>query len=221
MKDLKAIKGRAYILGLIAEGEHVRQDFKYAISDARKIARSISAFANHSGGQLLIGVKDNGAIAGVKNEEDIYVVEQAGWMYCDPPQEIEFTAFSTGETGIVIRARVAEAAAKPVRVKEDGNRLRAYYRVADENISAHPLMVKAWYAQQDERPASFSLDSVESALLAEIRAMGSLSIDNALHLTVASRRTVEDAIVRLAAMGIIAFEHHSSGFALIAAAENE
>ena len=221
MKDLKAIKGRAYILGLIAEGEHVRQDFKYAISDARKIARSISAFANHSGGQLLIGVKDNGAIAGVRNEEDIYVVEQAGWMYCDPPQEIEFTAFSTGETGIVIRARVAEAAAKPVRVKEDDNRLRAYYRVADENISAHPLMVKAWYAQQEERPASFSLDSVESALLAEIRAMGSLSIDNALHLTVASRRTVEDAIVRLAAMGIIAFEHHSSGFALIAAAENE
>ena len=211
MKDLKAIKGRAYILGLIAEGEHVRQDFKYAISDARKIARSISAFANHSGGQLLIGVKDNGAIAGVKNEEDIYVVEQAGWMYCDPPQEIEFTAFSTGETGIVIRARVAEAAAKPVRVKEDDNRLRAYY----------PLMVKAWYAQQDERPASFSLDSVESALLSEIRAMGSLSIDNALHLTVASRRTVEDAIVRLAAMGIIAFEHHPNGFALIAAAENE
>ena len=33
---------------LILEGEHEHQDFKYQISDARKIARSISAFANNS-----------------------------------------------------------------------------------------------------------------------------------------------------------------------------
>lgn len=44
MKDLAAIKGRHYIHSLIEEGEHERQDFKFAISDARKIARSISAF---------------------------------------------------------------------------------------------------------------------------------------------------------------------------------
>ncbi len=109
MKDLKAIKGRTYILGLISQGEHVQQDFKYAISDARKIARSISAFANNMGGRLLIGVKDNGAIAGVRNEEDIYVVEQAAQLYCRPAQTVEFTAFRTGDTGTVIRASIARS----------------------------------------------------------------------------------------------------------------
>ena len=74
MKDIKAIKGKFYIQGLIEEGEHEHQDFKFSISDARKIARSLSAFANNDGGRLLVGVKDNGNIAGVRNEEDIYVI---------------------------------------------------------------------------------------------------------------------------------------------------
>ena len=67
MKDLKAIRGKYYLDRIIAEGEHERQDFKYSISDARKIARTLSAFANHSGGRLLVGVRDNGSIAGVRN----------------------------------------------------------------------------------------------------------------------------------------------------------
>ncbi|MDY5609301.1 MAG: putative DNA binding domain-containing protein, partial [Sodaliphilus sp.] len=53
------MKTKDYILQLIDEGEHEHQDFKYQISDAKKIARSISAFANNSGGRLLVGVKDN------------------------------------------------------------------------------------------------------------------------------------------------------------------
>ena len=69
-----AITEKDYIHRLIAEGEHIHQDFKFAISDARKIARSLSAFANTEGGRLLVGVKDNGAIAGGRSEEGIYMI---------------------------------------------------------------------------------------------------------------------------------------------------
>lgn len=34
----------------IAEGEHARQDFKFLVADARKIARTLCAFANAQGG---------------------------------------------------------------------------------------------------------------------------------------------------------------------------
>ena len=71
-----------YIQRLISEGEHVHQDFKFEISDARKIAKSISAFANTEGGRLLVGVKDNGKIAGVRSEEEIYMIEAAAQRYC-------------------------------------------------------------------------------------------------------------------------------------------
>ena len=144
MKDLKGIKGKFYIASLIEEGEHEHQDFKFAISDARKIARSLSAFANNDGGRLLIGVKDNGAIAGVRNEEDIYLVEQAAEMYCVPPQQLRVTAFKTEGGHTVVRVEIDRAPARPVQVKEAEGHLRAYYRVRDENIAAPPLLVKAW-----------------------------------------------------------------------------
>ena len=70
IKNFRAIHDKEYILELIEEGEHEMQDFKFSISDSRKIARSISAFANHSGGRLLVGVKDNGNIAGIRSEDD-------------------------------------------------------------------------------------------------------------------------------------------------------
>jgi predicted HTH transcriptional regulator len=54
-----------YIKNLIKQGEHQQLDFKFEITDSKKIARSLVAFANTDGGKLLIGVKDNGAIAGV------------------------------------------------------------------------------------------------------------------------------------------------------------
>ena len=56
---MKTLTDAQYIHALIAEGEHQQQDFKFEISDARKIAKTLSAFSNTDGGRLLIGVKDN------------------------------------------------------------------------------------------------------------------------------------------------------------------
>ena len=73
-----------YLHMLIAQGEHQQQDFKFEISDARKIARSLSAFANTDGGRLLVGVKDNGRLAGIRSEEEQYMIEAAATLYCSP-----------------------------------------------------------------------------------------------------------------------------------------
>ena len=68
---------KSYIQKLIEKGESQTLDFKFEVSDSRKIARTFSAFANTDGGTLLIGVKDNGAIAGVRTEEEYYMIEAA------------------------------------------------------------------------------------------------------------------------------------------------
>ena len=77
---MKPFTDSDYIHALIAEGEHQQQDFKFEISDARKIAKTLSAFANTDGGRLLIGVKDNGRIAGVRSEEEKYMIEAAAQL---------------------------------------------------------------------------------------------------------------------------------------------
>lgn len=214
MKNMKAIKGRAYILDLIAKGEHVTQDFKFAISDARKIARSISAFANNAGGHLLVGVKDNGTIAGVRNDEDIYVIEQAARLYCRPSQQVEFTAFNTGDTGIVIRARVEKASERPVYAQEPDQRWKAYFRVADENISAHPLMVRTWRRMASQEDMLMNIDGPERMLVDSLHQRGYMSVEDALISTGASRKVAEAAIIRLAALGVIGFDYRGGEFVL-------
>ena len=69
------------IEALIEQGEHQQLDFKFEVSDSKKIARTLSAFANTDGGRLLIGVKDNGNISGVRSEEEYYMIEAASRMY--------------------------------------------------------------------------------------------------------------------------------------------
>lgn len=202
---------------LIEEGEHEHQDFKFAISDARKIARSVSAFANNDGGSLLIGVKDNGAIAGVRNDEDIYVVEQAAQMYCEPSVDVRFEAFRTDPGVVVIRATVGASDLRPVRVREADGSLRAYYRVADENIAAHPLMVRAWQMQADtsEHPA-LTLDGEATAILDAIdRAGGTpLQVNDIAIAARLSERTTADVIVRLAAVGVLTFRYNGHAFGI-------
>ena len=216
MKDIQPIKGKYYIHSLITEGEHEHQDFKFAITDAAKIAHSISAFANNDGGRLLVGVKDNGNIAGVRNEEDIYVIEQAAQMYCHPPQEVKITAFKVDNGAVVLRADIVKAVSRPVYSKESDGTWRAYYRVKDENIVAHPVMVKAWrHVAEVEEGFMFSLSDSESALLDYLDEWGMTTVEDYMTGAHISRVTAENIIVKLYAMGVIDFTYTGTEFKIV------
>lgn len=215
MKDLKAVRGTFYIAGLIAEGEHEHQDFKYAVSDARKIARSVSAFANNDGGRLLIGVKDNGVVAGVRNEEDIFVVEQAAQLYCRPEVELRFTAFRVEGGLTVIRAEIEAAGPghRPVEAQEPDGRWRAYYRVADENIVAPELMVRAW--RESSAGRLLTLSDPQRAALQLLERDGWLSSESLAREALVSLATADDIIISLHAMGLLRFAYRSGRFVLV------
>lgn len=138
---------KRYLLSLIHEGEHQQQDFKYRVSDACKLAKSVSAFANTDGGRLLIGVRDDGHPSGVRSEEEIYMMHQAAYKYCRPEASIKFDTYHVDGRTIVI-ATVPPAVKRPVcAVNEDG-RQRAYIRIADENIVASPVHIALWRESQ-------------------------------------------------------------------------
>ena len=137
------MKEKNHIEELIAQGEHQQLDFKFEVSDSRKIARTLSAFANTDGGRLLIGVKDNGAIAGVRSEEEYYMIEAASKMYTKP--EVPFTATRWNVNGkTVLEVLIEKGSDKPYLAPDKYNRFRAFIRVADENILANQILVLAW-----------------------------------------------------------------------------
>jgi len=131
------------ILELISEGEHQQLDFKFEISDSRKIARTLSAFANTDGGTLLIGVKDNGNIAGVRSEEEYYMLEAASEMYCRP--KVAFTAKEWNMDGkIVLEVKIKTSTEKPHKSPDKEDQYKTYIRIADENIVAPETLEMAW-----------------------------------------------------------------------------
>ena len=127
----------------IAQGEHQRLDFKFEVSDSKKIARTLSAFANTDGGRLLIGVKDNGHIVGVRSEEEYYMIEAASQLYTRP--SVSFTATRWHINGkTVLEISIAPSANKPHTAPDKDDQYQAYIRVDDENILANEVLLLAW-----------------------------------------------------------------------------
>ena len=128
---------------LIAQGEGQRLDFKFEVSDSKKIARTLSAFANTDGGRLLIGVKDNGNIAGVRSEEEFYMIEAASTMYTRP--NVPFTAKRWEINGkTVLEIYIAPSMKKPHYAPDKDDNYKAYIRVADENMLANEVLLLSW-----------------------------------------------------------------------------
>jgi len=131
-----------HIHNLILQGEHQQLDFKFEISDARKIARTFAAFANTDGGTLLIGVKDNGNIAGVRSDEEKYMAESAATMYCKP--EVKYTTKEWNINGkIVLEIIIPKGEELPYFAKTDEDKWMVYIRVKDQNILANKILVNA------------------------------------------------------------------------------
>lgn len=136
-----------YIEELIKLGENQHQDFKFAVNDSKKIARSLVAFANTLGGRLLIGVKDNGKIAGVQTDEEFYMIDAAAEMFCRPRIDFETKSWTISGKK-VLEIIIAESADKPHLALTDHNRWMAFVRVDDENILASAVQIKVWQKQK-------------------------------------------------------------------------
>ncbi|MEN8230188.1 MAG: ATP-binding protein [Bacteroidota bacterium] len=149
---------------LIAEGEHQRLDFKFEISDARKIARTLSAFSNTDGGRLLIGVKDNGRIAGVRSDEEYYMVDSAASLYCKPEVRFESRNHSI-EGKSVLEIYIPQVNNKPVYARDEENRWLAYIRVADQNILAGIVQLQVWKEKKSARGKLMEFTRREEILL--------------------------------------------------------
>ena len=201
-----------YLKKRIAEGEHQLQDFKYAINDSKKIARSLAAFANTDGGRLLVGVKDNGRIAGVSSDEEYYMVEAAAKRYCRPPVDFEVKEWHT-EGKTVVEIIIPKSEKKPHKAPTKEGKYRVYVRVNDQNLLANGILLKVWRRQKRNHGTLFQLQQPEQTLLKwfndENRYITHSKFSKIAHI---SRHKAEKILVNLIVMGIIDMKITENGF---------
>lgn len=212
---MKTSFDRHFIYDWIAEGEHQMQDFKFEISDSRKIAKSLSAFANTDGGRLLIGVKDNGKISGVRSDEEIYMIQAAAEIYCRPA--VEYTAETIEVEGRnVLIVTIPPSEERPVYALDESDRKWAYIRVADENILATPIHLLVWKQSCDLKGELVQYTEKEKLLLRLLNENTSLSLNRYCRLSKLSYREIQRLLARLIRYDIVemAFENRRFLFRL-------
>ena len=199
-----------YLQALISEGEHQQQDFKYRVSDAQKLAKSVSAFANTDGGRLLIGVRDDGNMSGVRSEEEIYMMHQAAYRYCRPEASIKFDTYHVDGRTIVV-ATVPPSDRRPIcAIGEDG-RQRAYIRIADENIVASPVHLAIWRESQNPQGAMMTYTDAVKTVLNVLQGQR-LSLNLVVRRSRISRHKVITLLARLIRFRVVQWEYADQQF---------
>ncbi|MBN1926596.1 MAG: ATP-binding protein [Prolixibacteraceae bacterium] len=184
------------IIKLIARGEHQQQDFKYCINDSRKIAKTLSAFANTDGGRLLIGVKDNGNIKGVQSEEEVYMVEAAANIYSKP--KIKFTTKDWNVDGkMVLEIMVEKSAKKPHFAENEQHEWIAYIRKDDENIIANPVLLKKWKLEKNKKGLYFKYDEPRRILIEYLNSNETITLSKYSKIAQISRAQAENILAEL------------------------
>ena len=191
-----------YLYKLIEEGEHQRQDFKYCINDSKKIAKSLVAFANTDGGRLLIGVKDNGKIAGISTDEEFYMVEAAAKIYSDPP--IEFLTRQWQLEGkTVLEITIEPSDKKPHFAKDENGKWLAYIRIDDENVLAHKIQINVWKKRNSMKGILFTYSEDEKYLIDLLHKNESITFSKYLRITNISRQRAESILTDFVLMNVV------------------
>ena len=147
---------------LIESGEGLQLDFKQLIQNPRKIAKSMVSFANTHGGDLLIGVRDNGSISGIKSEDEIHMLELAASFHCKPevPYHVEEIIIE-GKT--ILKATIPKGKDKPYYARGEDDKWWVYVRVNDKCILASKTSVDFMHSQ--DKATKLSLGKLEQGIL--------------------------------------------------------
>lgn len=192
----------SYIQKLIQQGEHQQLDFKFEISDSRKIAKTLVAFSNTDGGTLLIGVKDNGHIAGVRSDEEFYMVEAAATMYCKPKVVFESKRWVIdGRT--VLEVRIPKGDEPPYLAQIDPQKWMAYIRINDENILATSVHLRVWKNKSHPKGVFMEFSAKEKMLLEYLELNSSISMSMFCKTAILSRKAAEKIVADLIHWGLI------------------
>lgn len=194
-----------YIQNLITQGEHQELDFKFEISSARKIARTFSAFANTDGGILLVGVKDNGAIAGVRSEEEKFMAEAAATTYCKPPVQFSSREWVVNDK-VVLEITIPKGDEGPYYAKNDEDRWRIYIRVNDQNILANKILANALRRKSSSTGTYITYTDKEKALLEYLEHHDDITFSGFKRLAKISPHRAETILTNLLALDIIAID---------------
>jgi len=197
--------GEIYLKSLIGQGENQHLDFKFEISDAKKIARTFSAFANTGGGKLLIGVKDNGRISGIRTDEEIYMADSAARMYSRPEVGFHIKKWHV-EGRAILEIDIPPSEKRPHYARNDAGEWTAYVRVGDQNMQANRILVNYWKGEGNSRAVMLNYGREEKILMSYLAEFDKITLSKFMRIARTGRSEAENILVDMMLLKVIDME---------------
>jgi predicted HTH transcriptional regulator len=192
---------------LISRGEGEELEFKKKTTHPTRISRTLASLANTRGGQVLVGVDDDGRVVGVRDaEEEMFVLREAAAHYVEPPLTLHFEEVETEDDRIVLIVNVLESQNKPHRAQIAPGEWRGYVRVRDESVQASSLTEKLLERQQPEvHLEKLPLSKDELRVLEYLRTTPRITVAQYTKLINVSRRRAYRTLIKLTLHGYLRY----------------
>jgi len=192
---------------LVSKGEGQHLEFKLKATFPEKIVREMVGFANSGGGQLLVGVDDDGRIAGLKfATEERFVIERAIQKHAAPQLKYNSEFIPLNEKRSVLLYRVSESRRKPVYFLENpaaSSRGEAFIRYQDKTIKASPELVQILKRSRGKKSPVIKLGSEERQLFNYIEKHGKATVMEFMHICGLGRPLASQKLVDLVQSNIL------------------
>lgn len=191
---------------LVRQGEGAQLEFKRKAKFPDKIAREVVAFANSSGGILLLGVDDDGSIYGSKQaDEDQFAIEDFINRYIVPKLVFKVSRTPINARREVIAFHIKSSYRKPhfIRFPDKTSKKYAYTRVRDMSVKASREMVSILRHTKDKQGTAIRINENEKTILTHLENHPGLSLLDTQKLLGTSIQQASTKLILLTRAGIL------------------
>ena len=191
----------------VAQGEGPHLEFKQRVPSPTRMAKEVAAFANTRGGNLLIGISDDGTVTGLKDAaEEEYALRHAVEEYSDPPVAVDTQRVRISRKRDVIVVSVSESSRKPHYVHDpDSGRRVVYLRLEDKSLEASKE-ARRLMRKRPDRDMLIRIGHKERVLFRHLAASGRITVRQFARLAKIKRSLASLTLVHLTRANML--RHH-------------
>lgn len=187
---------------LVGLGEGLSIEFKRRVPRPERIAKEIVAFANTNGGRIVLGVSDDGTIAGVADpSEQEFLLHRAVEAHCYPAVEFTTERVVMSDQRDLLVVMVPESRSKPHFVVEEmptnGSEGPAYVRVEERSVEASDETVQQLRDHQPGASVTFEFGETESLLMRYLDDYGRITVPQLAQLADIPPERASQTLLRL------------------------
>ena len=193
---------------LVSKGEGQNLEFKLKAAFPEKIVREMVAFANTDGGQLFVGVDDDGRISGLKfADEEKYAIDKAISDHIKPGIKYQFEFIQINRKRSVLHYKVFETRKKPIYYLQDPQkRGRAFVRVEDKSIKASREMVEILRRSKTNKSYPVRLNETAQKLFRYLDEKEKVTLNEFMEIAQLPRSRASQMLVNLVISNILKIE---------------